>query len=1253
MTEPEQAVDEEKVALGLATQSTTPDIVNDRDNAVDVLDVPIQSTLWDPDRCFVRALKRGFAGQFPTPDYLRAVPVNFIDPTSSMGSVVTGDIPPAQQQRLHVFQKMDHIFRTKQNSTLSQVTCQSYRNGSKQVVEKVRLEWRCTESHGGFALHTPVEHPREWHLMEVCHVYIAACSSMEHYRQKVKPSIQAFISQLEDGGKKAVYLLVFVPTGEKTPVVPSTTEEAPPVPVTSNTRSRVANFASRVAAARQRIAGADVNEDPANNSDPTGGTVASTSTTSASSSTSSVVSEPATLLTRVDRDILRRLTQDFGRVCSLASVVRDDVDDELRKAEWEVFYKELGIVVAEGFLQRCKAYDAAMKQFHNDVTATILTKDSFAFLYQQMGQPAEALLQYEELRALISEVGNELHDEGMIKLALESDFVNFRKLIQAKENAALWNIELEHYLLMREIPQLLAMGDNAAIVRRCKSFVVMVFNMMARKAENKETATSMPNLWALEFCWDVMCAYQALDSESESISRALCDLLSFGRLRLLKLAKAKLPDFQGTKLGDSYLPDDLKSQWIPWTEPPTTISTSSLHAKSIAIHEASIADALASVERFEIVYLKLTLRLARAYEACNRTRHAACLRQEVVEIAIRNNDLQSAAQELSSLFKVYEEDDWGACNFFVLFRLAKIQRQLESGRSYLETLLRTFSSPYAPAKALNVLFEDLSSVLDFLSEQGHQVSAAPIFKPMISLENCEATQLSGADRNLVKKVYSIGDMVMIHITIFSMLPKEIEVTDVSISLFPFRTYVTAIEDSADLEEKDIFTTLHVEAVKLQPGKNDYVYKWIPRSSGQYVIADMVINWKESLFSYTYKELRQPTIRVDILPCEPSQRLEINPNYIIPGHEQTLNVVFSSDADTVLSCILRLVGSPGLMICEQGASSVDPPAWHAAVSFNLPRCDAGGSTSTPVIVKSVLDRDLGAVATLHIEATTTFRRHVEGIQNSQMETSIDETQRCKIERKISSFGVRAFTVTKVEVVGYAADKVLVGVVIKCNSLTGFIVRSWSMNLSRVLGLVQGADLNKSLMDAYISLGESLSFVFDCIILESSQLTGMLDGSLALVFEDKAGRTFDDSYKLCLQPPSSLPLAVAGIESAGVTITPSNVSGEVGRPIDIACIIDLSGVQVKSKEIRYQAIYRLSDWIISGSTEGKVTTESPQHQLKFVAVPLRPGPIKSFMTVNLTVQDEYGRLLELPVRYISPSIFSAVDSIKHTAVAFPVN
>jgi hypothetical protein len=1220
---------------------------------------PARSSLFDPDALFRKHLHRGFSAldneedpDTTTDSLFSTVLVNVTDPTSFASSVISKAKKP-----LELFSKIQYLFEKHNQSTLRNVPYQHFRSGKGGILDKLALGLVMENTHGGVvSLGVGADSSTtdsktmltEYHTQYYCHVYIAACDTMENYRLKVKPSIQAFLSQLEaatgttTGSSSTMpnYLIIFVPTGEfeeeSTPTGAATTttqQEAP--------RSRVASFASRIV--RQRMGGVTTTTDE---SDDTNGQQQGDSTTSETTT----ITAPTTTMSKLDRDILKRLTADFaGRVSPLAFLRMQDEDVFFSKTEWETFLQQLGAVCVEGFRDRCRHYDEQLRKLKSNDDVTLwLAKESLAFTYQQMRQPAEALLQYEELRALLPDLQQETsqsHDYSLSQLALRGYIKSFRESVRTADSLASIAYELEHYLLVRETSQMFAMHNPGAVVKRCKTFATMMFSMMIQRSSDQA------NTWALEFCWDVVTACQGFTFQDEEFALALCDLLSFARLRLLKLAKARLPDYKGTHLGDSTLPPEFRKKWDPWVEREMTAENKEDDDGALDLSETNlVSEAMSSKEGFESVYMKLTKLLATSCDACNRTRHAALLRHEVVNIAVRSNKLRSAARELGEVAKVYESDGWDACNFFLLFRLAILQRQVESAPNYFQTLVRCFSVTAAPPKAVAALFDDLVAVIGSLSKSGHRMAAAPIFKPILSLENYEMARVIGTDRNLFKKVYSTGDTVSINVSVTSQLPKPIQLKALSVTLVPFRTYVGAMEDHISLKEEDSFQVLTLSDVELAPGHKDYVYEWVPQLSGQFILSAFSMNWENSIFTYTAKEMKRPTIRIDVIPCDPTQSLQIKPDYIVPGHEQTLEVVFSSVSDTVYSGSVKLVGSPGLLVRREDTGKEE--SWKSSVEIELPRCSAGGEVSTRVSVDSTVEQDYGAVATLHAQAFTLFRRENQSEHTKSIETDDDAgLLECTVDAKVSTLGKRAFSVTDVDMVAYSADRLLINASLRCHAPTVFLLQKWSIDLPSYLTLPEDGDLNESLANSNITSGESLSLAFDCRVLDD--VPPFSEGTLVLVFDNGSGTTFTDSYTLRLRRPSVLPIPKAETVEASITLYPSTTEGMVGHPIDIACAIDTTGVSLDGKDIRYTAATNANDWVLSGKTEGVLRTkDSTRHELNFVAIPTRPGPMSQYLTMSLTIEDDNGRLLELPVKFVQPESFQSMDPPNHPTVAFPV-
>jgi hypothetical protein len=103
----------------------------------------------------------------------------------------------SNHSNLNLFSKLQTTFNRDYSSTLHSL---SYSN-----------PWTSTPSNPsmGTIVHLPVRmglmiqpkpEPKRWHEGPYCHIYIAACENIDHYRAKVHPVIRTFVNQIEGSG---------------------------------------------------------------------------------------------------------------------------------------------------------------------------------------------------------------------------------------------------------------------------------------------------------------------------------------------------------------------------------------------------------------------------------------------------------------------------------------------------------------------------------------------------------------------------------------------------------------------------------------------------------------------------------------------------------------------------------------------------------------------------------------------------------------------------------------------------------------------------------------------------------------------------------------------------------------------------------------------------------------------------------------------------------------------------------------------
>jgi hypothetical protein len=496
--------------------------------------------------------------------------VNFIDPTTkgddttAKASVMSTQKAASQAPPVieNVYEKLTSIFKRDYGSTIRSVPYKSMRSGGNDLISSLPVRPLLTRSHTQGKLETanvpwggtagtaaaPVSDPSEWHNGPFCHVYIAACSSLEHYRSKVRPSLQAFASQIEAaatnaplGGNSAHYLIVYVPTGPKTVEDPSS-EEVP--------TGRVGTaFANRIQKARKRIANmqsGEITNDSMHSED--------------SLDSADILNDPddpdarvvnMNLLSKTERSVFKKINSDFssGKTCVMSPSSLDPTQDDsvvsetvaIKTQEWNSFNRLLGSVIVNGFKDRCRRYNEELRRLDSQRAPPIkssksrqgktsspqfnlayffLVKESLAFTFEQMHLPAEALLHYDEFRAFLQDVPTGAKkskrpkdDTGppLVDLADAGDRSGFRRRIRSETDLAPVVDIVRRYIFARELCLLFKMEDPVELIARCEIHTKTMYSILMRGFEemspnDQKRRMSDAAKWVVKFSWDIKCA---------------------------------------------------------------------------------------------------------------------------------------------------------------------------------------------------------------------------------------------------------------------------------------------------------------------------------------------------------------------------------------------------------------------------------------------------------------------------------------------------------------------------------------------------------------------------------------------------------------------------------------------------------------------------------------------------------------------------------------------------------------------------
>lgn len=402
----------------------------------------------------------------------------------SDSSTVSNSSSPAIE---NVYENLTSIFERDYESTLRSVQYKNIRTGETNTISilpvrpvitrhgsssgtvtvgeknEVNTPWGGTVS----TAILPASDPSEWHTGPFCHVYIAACESTDHYRTKIRPSLRAFVSQLEStasntagnsqGGHSQDYLIVYIPTGDDRAIATKKSRKESPSINTTGKNSNTSGFFQK---ARQRFGGnassqSQIDDDDINSKDSmdSGDDVIDIN---GNASLDGDDIDSRSTLSRSERALYKKISVDFpnGKVCVLSTTSLDQTDESfnskgglaIKVQEWNAFNRILGTVIVNGFQDRCRRYKDELKRLDAQrataATATknyesagdisnapqkinpkysfnishfFLVKESLASSYEQMQLPAEALLQYDEFRLYMPDLSDK--EESKVRRA--------------------------------------------------------------------------------------------------------------------------------------------------------------------------------------------------------------------------------------------------------------------------------------------------------------------------------------------------------------------------------------------------------------------------------------------------------------------------------------------------------------------------------------------------------------------------------------------------------------------------------------------------------------------------------------------------------------------------------------------------------------------------------------------------------------------------------------------------------------------
>ena len=799
------------------------------------------------------------------------------------------------------------------------------------------------------------------------------------------------------------------------------------------------------------------------------------------------------------------------------------------------------------------------------------------------------------------------------------------------------------------------------------------------------------------------------DPELESLERImaskLCDLLEFARLRFLRLGDTQLPVENPIRELWKGIPNDMNEEWGLWKAGHPGLEDANEFQGSLRDLKSAIAldeeptfivsqrkvarlseGAVSSKEAYEERYLELSSAMALVCRHSGRRRLASRLQAERAELHIRNKEYKLAVKALLPVIDICAMDRWDRGHFWRLFRLVSCQRMTGKVASFLNTLTQCFGphlSPIAPPKASEFLQRDFEMVVEEERVSGFRLGIASFLETDIEVAFTASGKstilLNSVRKKLVNTFCNVGEDINITLTVTSYLPRPIELKRLSILLVSLDPYERIFLNRDVVTDEDAFQILALGASAiLEPGPNKFDFHWKPMTTGQYILSTVQIQWKCACFHYDSAVIRKALSGIEVLPSDPTQSIELNPLFLIPGQIQPVRITFNPGTDIIEKGTVELICCDGLQVIPPGG---DPKSeqWSETCSVDLPPTKPGQSIVLMTSVKSSVIKTMeqklglhsgsdsasgvtGFVQTMQAKVTTSYHHalysKVDGVVDTCMETSL--------EAMLTTLDKPALTVDHAEAFSYD-ERILVNIALHCNTPVPFFIKEWDLKVPKLL-VTDTGDLNQHVFGHAVVEGEQLSFGFNCTQAETDENDDDAP-FLLIVLQDEFGKTFNQVLPLdldSLYDKMRQDNEFSSMNSVTAELQLSSAQALVGAPVNLVYRVDASSVTKPKRKgsgepnrdsgKAFSLVFVLccedTDWIVGGKTQGILDCEdSKDFTLEFVGIPVHAGVIKTFpaLRVAYTSETEEYDLPSITVHSRNPDSFNSLAFVNHVALA----
>ena len=736
----------------------------------------------------------------------------------------------------------------------------------------------------------------------------------------------------------------------------------------------------------------------------------------------------------------------------------------------------------------------------------------------------------------------------------------------------------------------------------------------------------------------------------------ICDILNFARMRLVKIIEMGFTPDTPIRTAIADYPADAFQGWSPWSmnigrsasRPESNlpmISNDRLRKRHVS---KWIIDGLASDYHFEDIFVELSDEFIIINQYLRRDRFASRILADIAEIYIARGDYEAAIPHLLKSIDNCSIDPWNKLLSWRVFRLACCQRRQSDAPEYLKTLtycLGTRLAHTVPMKLRHHLQQDLEAVVNEKEVSDFRWTLTPLFGMKIDIQDTAGGKSIQPlmKTNVRMHTCEIGDQVQADVVLKSNLATAIQVDSVKIFLQNIDDFQRFAEANDEVIESDAaFVLMGATSITIEPGDNVFSFPWPAMSVGEYVISSVCMQWHKAAFYQDFTATSSDVLGFDVLPNEPTQSIELNPIFLIPGHVQNVRLLFHSGSDVVNGGKVKLVCSQGLqVISPDGRSENENQDWQDSCEFDLGSCLPDSTITMIASVKSEAidsynpndpdqkedDHSYSCLQTLEATVTTSYHH---GVYKTHAEENlkIDSPPITAIlEASVTTLELAALTIKSSGAWSIGDDRFVIGATVRCNTPVPFYVKKWDITLPSSLSLDENGDMNDHLIDCTVIEGEELYFGFGCKTLGASkEESEKNDGILEIILEDGYGKSFVQVLPLDLHAfykhIDAEKQAGEALIVANAQLTSTSQQGLVGTPVSFTYTVDFRHRQYDDSSPLHIA-FHLSCvdeyWIIGGSVRGVINSESSS-SLTFVGIPVKAGVIQSFPIIELAISQE---------------------------------